>query len=139
MKYAIPFCLIGSLYLLLASDPGTGDWPMWGGTADRNMVSNAKGLPTDWDVKSKKNKGLEGVSYDAESDTLFAVREDKPPAVYRIHPLLAKGHAKISEWSLDLDGLDDLSDTFFDTSTGWYGCSVMNRKWRRLLTQMECA
>ena len=28
---------------------------MWGGTADRNMVSNAKGLPTDWDVKTKKN------------------------------------------------------------------------------------
>src|SRR5688572_4971922 len=40
---------------LAASDPGTGDWPMWGGTADRNMVSSAKGLPTDWDVKSKKN------------------------------------------------------------------------------------
>jgi outer membrane protein assembly factor BamB len=38
-----------------ASDPGTGDWPMWGGTSDRNMVSNAKGLPTDWDVKTKKN------------------------------------------------------------------------------------
>ena len=40
---------------LIASDPGTGDWPMWGGTPDRNMVSNAKGLPTDWDVKTKKN------------------------------------------------------------------------------------
>src|SRR6187401_3776119 len=40
---------------LTASDPGTGDWPMWGGTPDRNMVSNAKGLPTDWDVKTKKN------------------------------------------------------------------------------------
>ena len=39
----------------LASDPGTGDWPMWGGTPDRNMVSNMKGLPTDWDVKTKKN------------------------------------------------------------------------------------
>jgi outer membrane protein assembly factor BamB len=38
-----------------ASDPGTGDWPMWGGTPDRNMVSNVKGLPTDWDVKTKKN------------------------------------------------------------------------------------
>ena len=36
-------------------DPGTGDWPMWGGTADRNMVSNMKGLPLDWDVKTKKN------------------------------------------------------------------------------------
>jgi len=40
---------------LVASDPGTGDWPMWGGTPDRNMVSNMKGLPTDWDIKSKKN------------------------------------------------------------------------------------
>jgi outer membrane protein assembly factor BamB len=38
-----------------ASDPGTGDWPMWGGTPDRNMVSNMKGLPTTWDVKTRKN------------------------------------------------------------------------------------
>ena len=38
-----------------ASDPGTGDWPMWGGTPDRNMVSNMKGLPLNWDVKTKKN------------------------------------------------------------------------------------
>ena len=28
---------------------------MWGGTPDRNMVSNMKGLPTTWDVKTKKN------------------------------------------------------------------------------------
>src|SRR5206468_11192230 len=40
---------------MFASDPGSGDWPMWGGTPDRNMVSNMKGLPTEWDVKSKKN------------------------------------------------------------------------------------
>lgn len=38
-----------------ASDPGTGDWPMWGGTADRNMVSSMKGLPTTWDVKTGAN------------------------------------------------------------------------------------
>jgi hypothetical protein len=38
-----------------ASDPATGDWPMWGGTPDRNMVSNMKGLPAEWDVKTKKN------------------------------------------------------------------------------------
>jgi hypothetical protein len=35
--------------------PGSGDWPMWGGTADRNMVSNMKGLPTSWDVGKKTN------------------------------------------------------------------------------------
>jgi outer membrane protein assembly factor BamB len=40
---------------LSASDPGPGSWPMWGGTPDRNMVSNMKGVPTDWDVKTKKN------------------------------------------------------------------------------------
>jgi outer membrane protein assembly factor BamB len=38
-----------------ASDPGSGDWPMWGGTPDRNMISNMKGLPVEWDVKTKKN------------------------------------------------------------------------------------
>ena len=38
-----------------AADPGTGDWPMWGGTPDRNMVSNMKGLPISWDLATKKN------------------------------------------------------------------------------------
>ncbi|QQS47031.1 MAG: PQQ-binding-like beta-propeller repeat protein [Acidobacteriota bacterium] len=41
--------------LVSASDPGSGDWPMWGGTPDRNMVSNAKGLPSAWDVNKKTN------------------------------------------------------------------------------------
>ena len=40
---------------VVAGDPGTGDWPMWGGTPDRNMVSSMKDLPTEWDVKTKKN------------------------------------------------------------------------------------
>src|SRR6187401_2124770 len=39
----------------VASDPGNGYWPMWGGTPDRNMVSHMKGLPIEWDVKTKKN------------------------------------------------------------------------------------
>ena len=45
----------GLLPSALASDPGGGDWPMWGGTPDRNMVSSMKGIPTSWDVKTKKN------------------------------------------------------------------------------------
>ena len=49
--FAISRLTAGAAY----SDPGTGDWPMWGGTPDRNMVSNMKGLPLDWDVKTKKN------------------------------------------------------------------------------------
>lgn len=40
---------------LAASDPGTGDWPMWGGTPDRNMVSAMKNPPTAWDVKTRQN------------------------------------------------------------------------------------
>ena len=28
---------------------------MWGGTPDRNMVSAMKGIPTSWDIKTKKN------------------------------------------------------------------------------------
>jgi outer membrane protein assembly factor BamB len=31
------------------------DWPMWGGTAQRNMTSAMKDLPEFWDVKSGKN------------------------------------------------------------------------------------
>ena len=47
---------IGAASLALrASDPGNTEWPMWGGTPDRNMVSSMKGLPTTWDVKAKKN------------------------------------------------------------------------------------
>jgi outer membrane protein assembly factor BamB len=31
------------------------DWPMWGGSPSRNMVSPMKGLPTEWDIKTGKN------------------------------------------------------------------------------------
>jgi outer membrane protein assembly factor BamB len=47
--------LISGSTAFRASEPGTGNWPMWGGTPDRNMVSDMKGLPTDWDIKTKKN------------------------------------------------------------------------------------
>ncbi|HZB46459.1 MAG TPA: PQQ-binding-like beta-propeller repeat protein, partial [Pyrinomonadaceae bacterium] len=47
------YCLLPPAYS--SSDPGTGDWPMWGGTPDRNMVTGMKGLPLTWDVKTKKN------------------------------------------------------------------------------------
>jgi outer membrane protein assembly factor BamB len=53
---AMLVCAIGFTPARLgASDPGSGDWPMWGGTPDRNQVSNMKNVPTDWDVKTKKN------------------------------------------------------------------------------------
>jgi outer membrane protein assembly factor BamB len=47
-------CISLTSLTLGADDPGK-DWPMWGGTPNRNMVSNHKGLPTAWDIKTKKN------------------------------------------------------------------------------------
>jgi uncharacterized protein YjiK len=79
----------------------------------------ADGPCIELDVECKKNKGLEGISYDAKTDTLFAVREDKPPAVFCVRPLLAGGSSETCPWKLDLDDFDDLSDTYFDPSTGW--------------------
>jgi len=32
-----------------------GDWPMWGGSPDRNMVSGETGIPAEWNAKTKKN------------------------------------------------------------------------------------
>jgi outer membrane protein assembly factor BamB len=34
---------------------GVTQWHMWGGAPDRNMVSDATGLPTTWDVKTGQN------------------------------------------------------------------------------------
>jgi outer membrane protein assembly factor BamB len=36
-------------------EPAANEWPMWGGTPDRNMFSSMKGIPTTWDLKTKKN------------------------------------------------------------------------------------
>ncbi len=52
---ALFVALFATIWLLFASDPGSGDWPMWGGTPDRNMISSMKGIPTTWDLKTKKN------------------------------------------------------------------------------------
>ncbi len=38
-----------------AARKGVTEWPMWGGSPDRNMVSDATGLPTEWDVKTGRN------------------------------------------------------------------------------------
>ena len=37
------------------SGPGAGDWPMWGGAPERNMVSDMTGLPTAWNVDDGTN------------------------------------------------------------------------------------
>jgi outer membrane protein assembly factor BamB len=50
------FCLL-NLLLFLSTNlllPGQ-DWPMWGGSPARNMVSTTKNLPEIWDLKAGKN------------------------------------------------------------------------------------
>jgi len=56
--------IIGGLFFLSASDPvgNSGDWPMWGGTPDRNLVSSMKGIPTSWDVSEKSRKNVKWVA-----------------------------------------------------------------------------
>ena len=44
--------LVGCLITAVAADS---DWPMWGGTPQRNMFSPLKNLPSTWDVQSGKN------------------------------------------------------------------------------------
>jgi outer membrane protein assembly factor BamB len=46
-----------ALLIALLTSPALvrADWPMWGGTPSRNMVSAMKGLPTEWDIKTGKN------------------------------------------------------------------------------------
>ncbi len=56
--------VLASLVLLLVgaaahAEPlaktSTRDWPMWGGSPDRNMVSGETGIPAEWDIKSGKH------------------------------------------------------------------------------------
>ncbi|MGH9384501.1 MAG: PQQ-binding-like beta-propeller repeat protein [Vicinamibacterales bacterium] len=47
--------LVSGLFLLAAPVALSADWPMWGGTPSRNMVSALTGMPTEWDVKTGKN------------------------------------------------------------------------------------
>jgi len=43
------------ILVLLALPLVSQDWPMWGGTPQRNMSSSVKNLPSTWDLKTKKN------------------------------------------------------------------------------------
>jgi outer membrane protein assembly factor BamB len=43
------------LFTVGAAATLSADWPMWGGTPVRNMVSSMTGAPTEWDVKTGKN------------------------------------------------------------------------------------
>jgi len=47
--------ILSSVIVMAASTALSADWPMWGGTPSRNMVSAMTGLPTTWDLKTGKN------------------------------------------------------------------------------------
>ena len=78
-----------------------------------------KGARVDLDVEAARNKGLEGASYDASSNALYTAREAEPLSVFRMRPFLGEGALEIEELDLDLSGLRDLSDLYFDPSGPW--------------------
>jgi outer membrane protein assembly factor BamB len=47
--------LVLTFAALATASLSAADWPMWGGTPARNMVSAMTGAPTEWDVKAGKN------------------------------------------------------------------------------------
>jgi len=49
-RASVVFVLLAATTVSLSAD-----WPMWGGTPSRNMVSPMTGLPTTWDLKTGKN------------------------------------------------------------------------------------
>lgn len=51
----IVLCALAATTVSSGAGKGVTDWYMWGGSPDRNMVSDATGLPTTWDVKTGQN------------------------------------------------------------------------------------
>jgi outer membrane protein assembly factor BamB len=47
--------LSGSLLIAAAYPLASQDWPMWGGTPQRNMAATAKNLPSTWNPKTGEN------------------------------------------------------------------------------------
>jgi outer membrane protein assembly factor BamB len=44
-----------ALALIFAAIASSQDWPMWGGSPQRNLFSPIKNLPSSWDIKTGKN------------------------------------------------------------------------------------
>jgi hypothetical protein len=57
------FLVVAAAVMLCAGAAAAADWPMWGGTDCRNMVSDEKGLPATFDPGKK----LEAGQYDTSS------------------------------------------------------------------------
>lgn len=48
-------CALAAVTSFSGAGKGVTEWPMWGGSPDRNMVSEATGMPSTWDVKTGEN------------------------------------------------------------------------------------
>ena len=59
LRASIPLVVLllglASVPVLPKADSNGSDWPMWGGTPSRNMVSSVTGLPESWDPASGTN------------------------------------------------------------------------------------
>ena len=66
-------CACCVVVLVLCSPVLSGeDWPMWGGTNERNMVSSAKGLPVTFDCGTSRRDG-KGVDMSTTKNVKWAV------------------------------------------------------------------
>jgi outer membrane protein assembly factor BamB len=67
MFVCFPLCAFGAARCFAAEPPARNsaqnDWPQWGGTLDRNMVSGAKGLPIRFDPSPNANPKTSGVKW----------------------------------------------------------------------------
>jgi outer membrane protein assembly factor BamB len=55
-KFRNTHCFPALLFFFLLMLPLISqDWPMWGGTPQRNMVATIKPLPSSWDIKTNRN------------------------------------------------------------------------------------
>ncbi len=52
---AVVLGLAGPLAAEPLSKAKRGDWPMWGGSTDRNLVSGETGIPREWNAETRKN------------------------------------------------------------------------------------
>ena len=55
MRGPILLVAVLSLPVLWLPPAFAADWPMWGGTPERNMISEEKGIPRTWSVEDKTN------------------------------------------------------------------------------------
>ena len=53
--FAACMVVLAAVGVCAAGPLAAGDWPMWGGTLARNMISDETGLPTEWDAAGGVN------------------------------------------------------------------------------------